>query len=216
MWTPVLPAPEPTDTSARNKAEQEQVKEIMIHAWEEDTCMAYGAGLLMWHCFCNEKGVPEEGRAPAMQDLVSVFVAHLAAAYSGRTISGYLNGVRAWHILHGLSWSLDKQKMEAILRALDKLTPASLKWKKRQPYTPEFIMTIKAHLDMEKPLDAAIYTCLTTCFYASARLGEFTARTLGSFSPNTHVTPKHLSYNQDRNGLKVMVLHLPRTKSARS
>ena len=46
---------------------------------------------------------------------------HLAAAYSGRTISGYLNGVRAWHILHGLRWSLEKQKTEAILRAADML-----------------------------------------------------------------------------------------------
>ena len=84
-----------------------------------------------------------------------------------------MNGVRAWHILHGLRWSLEKQKMEAILRAADKLTPASSKRKKRQPYTPDFIATIKANLDLEKPLDAAIYACLTTCFYASARLGEF-------------------------------------------
>ena len=121
-----------------------------------------------------------------------------------------------WHILHGLVWSLDKPKMEAILWAVDKLMPTSSKWKKRQPYTPEFITTIKAHLDVEKPLNAAIYTCLTTCFYASARLGEFTARTLGSFSPNTHITLKHLSYDQDCNGLKVTVLHLPRTKSTRS
>ena len=65
----------------------------MIHAWEEDTHVVYGAGLLMWHCFCNEKGVPEEERALVMQDLVSIFVTHLAAVYSGRTISGYLNGV---------------------------------------------------------------------------------------------------------------------------
>ena len=48
------------------------MKEIMIHAWEEDTCIAYGAGLLMWHCFCDEKGIREEERALAMQDLVSV------------------------------------------------------------------------------------------------------------------------------------------------
>ena len=94
--------------------------------------------------------------------------------------------------------------------------PTSSKWKKRQLYTPEFITTIKAHLDMEKPLNTAIYACLTMCFYALVRLGEFTAQTLGSFSPNTHVTPKHLSYNQDCNGLKVTVLHLPRTKSAGS
>ena len=81
MWTPIFPAPEPTDANAHNEVEQEQVKEIMIHAWEEDTRIAYGAGLLMWHCFCDEKGVREEERALAMQDLVSVFVAHLAAAY---------------------------------------------------------------------------------------------------------------------------------------
>ena len=102
-----------------------------------------------------------------------------------------------------------------MLGAVDKLTPALSKKKKRQPYTPytpEFIAMVQAHLDLEKPLDAAVYACLTTCFYASARLGEFTTRTLVSFRPSTHVTPQHLSYDQDRNGLKVMVLHLPRTK----
>lgn len=53
--------------------------------------------------FCDEReACPEQGRAPATQALLSVFVAHLATAYSGRTISGYLNGVRAWHILHSL------------------------------------------------------------------------------------------------------------------
>ena len=40
-------------------------------------------------------------------------------------------------------------------------------------------MTIKAHLDVEKPLNTAIYACLMMCFYASVKLGEFTAWTLG-------------------------------------
>ena len=168
----------------------------------------------MWHCFCDEKGVPEENRVPATQALLSAFVAHLAAAYSGRTISGYLNGVRVWHILHGLQCALERREMETMLRAADKLTPSSSKRKKRQPNTPEFIAMVRAQLDLDKPLDAAVYTCLTTCFYASARLGEFTTRTLGSFNHNTHVTPQHLSYDQDRNRLKVTVLHLPRTKAA--
>ena len=63
-------------------------------------------------------------------------------------------------------------------------------------------------------MDAAVFACLTTCFYASARLGEFTMRTLTSFNPNSHITLQHLSYNQDCNDFKVMVLHLPRTKAA--
>jgi hypothetical protein len=44
----------------------------MLHAWEEDTREAYGAGLLRWHCFCNGRGIPEQERAPASQALLSI------------------------------------------------------------------------------------------------------------------------------------------------
>ena len=186
----------------------------MLHAWEEDTRIAYGAGLLMWHCFCDSKNIPEESRAPATQPLLSAFVAYMAAAYSGKTISGYLSGVRAWHLLHSVPWVLDKKEMDTMLRAADKLTPASSKRKKRRPYTPDFISAVRQQLDLDKPLDAAVFACLATCFYASARLGEFTVRTLNSFSPGAHVTPQNLSYDQDRGGNRVTVLHLPRTKAA--
>ena len=186
----------------------------MLHAWEEDTRVAYGAGLLMWHCFCDSRDIPERERAPENQALLSAFVAYLAATYSGKTIAGYLSGVRAWHLLHSLPWVLNKNEMDTMLRAADKLTPSSSKRKKRCPYTPDFILAVRQHLDLEKPLDAAVFACLTTCFYASARLGEFTVRTLNSFSPSTHITPRNLSYDQDRGGNKVTVLHLPRTKTA--
>ena len=92
-YSNVTQPPEHTDTVTLIGAEREWVKEMMLHTWEEDTRTAYGAGLLMWHCFCNEKGVLEESRALASQDLLSVFIAHLVAAYSGRTISGYVNRV---------------------------------------------------------------------------------------------------------------------------
>ena len=65
----------------------------MLHAWEEDTRIAYGAGILMWHCFCDSRNISEEARALATQALLSAFVAYMAAAYSGRTIAGYLSGV---------------------------------------------------------------------------------------------------------------------------
>ena len=41
-------------------------------------------------------------------------------------------------------------------------------------------------------------------------------QTLNSFNLKMHITTWHLSYNQDRNGFKVMVLHLPRTKASGS
>jgi hypothetical protein len=138
----------------------------------------------------------------------------MATAYAGKTISSYLNSVRAWHLLHSIPWVLDKREMDTMLRAADKLTPATSKKKKRLPYTPTFISAIRQQLDLERPLDAAVFACLATCFYASARLGEFTVRTLNGFNPNRHVTIRDLSYDQDRNDLKVTVLHLPTTKVA--
>ena len=67
-------------------------------------------------------------------------------------------------------------------------------------------------MNLEDPLDAAVFACLTICFYASGRLGEFTVQTLQKFNPSTHITRQNLAYDQNRNGLKVTVLHLPRTK----
>lgn len=165
----------------------------------------------MWHCFCDSKAVPELERAPASQ-MLSAFVAHLAAAYSEKTISNYLHGIWAWHVLHSVPWQLKKHEMDTILRTADKLTPSSSKKKKCHPYTPEFITALKQHMDLNNPLDATVFACLTTCFYTLARLGEFTVRTLQAFNPNTHITTWNLSYDQDRDGHEVTVLHLPKTK----
>jgi hypothetical protein len=207
LWISPAPIPIPANSPMLSEIERERVKDTMIHAWEEDTRVAYGAGLLMWHCFCDEKGISEEVRAPATQALLSAFIAHLAAAYSGRTISGYLSGVQAWHILHGFPWALEKKEMDTMLRAADKLTPSASKQKKRRPYTPDFISSVRAQLDLERPLDAAVFACLTTCFYTSARLGEFTTRTLSSFSPNTQISPL-----RSRTSLRTR----PQTRTARS
>lgn len=213
-WIPACNQTAESGISGIDEPEQERIKDTMIHAWEEDTREAYGTGLLMWHCFCDSRSIPEHERAPAKQTLLSAFVAHLAAAYSGRTISNYLHGVRAWHVLNSVPWSLEKPEMDTMLRAADKLTPPSSKRKKRLPYTPRFITELKQQMDLNVPLDAAVFACLTTCFYASARLGEFTVRNLQSFDPGSNVTIQNLSYDQDRNGLRVTVLHLPKTKVA--
>ena len=188
----------------------------MLHTWEEEMQVSYSTGLLMWHCFCDEKGVSKQGRALATQALLSVFVAHLATTYLGKTISGYMNSAQAWHILHSLPWALEKKEMDTMLCAAKKLTPNTSRRKKHCPYTPGVISAIQSQLDLDNPPNTAVFMCLVTYFYASARLGKFTMRTLNSFNPKTHITTWHLSYNQDRNRFKEMVLHLPRTKAAGS
>jgi hypothetical protein len=159
LWVPADHPPTPSE-HVLSSTERKQIKDTMIHAWEEEMQTSYGAGLLMWHCFCDSKGVSEQERAPACQNLLSAFVAHMATAYAGKTISSYPNSVRAWHLLHSVPWALEKAEMDIMLQATDKLTPTSLRRKKCLPYTPTFISAIGKQLDLEKPLDAAVFPAL--------------------------------------------------------
>ena len=47
-------------------------------------------------------------------------------------------------------------------------------------------------LNLTDPFDAAVFTCLTMCFYAAARVGELTVPRLGTFNITHHVTPVDL------------------------
>ena len=89
-----------------------QVKDTMVHTWEEETHTLYSTGLLMWYCFCDSKGVEERERAPVQQSLISTFIAHMATTYSGKTIAGYLSGVHAWHLLHSILWTPEKKELD--------------------------------------------------------------------------------------------------------
>ena len=76
------------------------------------------------------------------------------------------------------------------------------------------IIAICTWLDTSSPLHAAVYTCLTTLFYATARTGEFTTKSLTSFNPTSHVKPSDVRVVHDRNGIAVTNFHLLHTKSA--
>jgi hypothetical protein len=93
----------------------------------------------------------------------------MAGHYSGRTVSNYVHGVRAWHTLHGIAWTLGEDaEIDALLKAAISLTPASSKKPKREPYTIPLIIAIRQKLDLDSPLDAAVYACLTTIFFTCA------------------------------------------------
>ncbi|PPR02753.1 hypothetical protein CVT26_009464 [Gymnopilus dilepis] len=192
----------------------DRIKEVLEGAWEEGTREGYGSGLLVFHVFCDQKSVPEEQRAPASKVLIMSFIATIAGAYSGKTISNYVQGVRAWHILHGVPWEMEEAEVSTLLTAAEKATPARSRRKKRTPYTPDFMVAIRSRLQLDDPLHAAVYACLTTTFYAAARVKEFTVPRLNAFNPEKHVKPSDVRIETDRNGFKSTVFHIPSTKAA--
>ncbi|KAF8802917.1 hypothetical protein BYT27DRAFT_7073653, partial [Phlegmacium glaucopus] len=212
LWKPA-----PSVCSRHNSAPEEDIDHVfnvMSNAWADSTRESYSAGILIYHVHCDKKDIPEEMRAPASQLIISSFVASLAGSYSGATISNYIQGIRAWHVLHGLEWRLNALEMDALLKGADRLAPSSSKRKKRQLYMPEFIAKLRQHLKLNDPFDAAVFACLTTCFYAAAQVGEFVVPCLDTFSPTHHITPANLRIKQNPEGLEATVLHLPHTKAA--
>ena len=133
-------------TAELGPGELERVFEVMSNAWAESTRESYSSGLLVYHVFCDARNVPEELRAPTSQATITSFITSLAGSYSGSAVSNYVNGIRAWHILHGLEWRLSSLETEAALRGAERLAPPSSKRKKRQPYTVDFITKIHQQL----------------------------------------------------------------------
>ncbi|KAJ7716155.1 hypothetical protein B0H16DRAFT_1476954 [Mycena metata] len=190
------------------------VTNLLTYSWSEGSLETYGSGLLVYHCFCDSRAIPEAERAPASSDLLAAFVAGQAGNYAGKTVEGFLAGIRAWHVIHGVPWAPLKAESDALIRAATALQPPSKK--RRLPYTVAIIATILSHLDPDVPLDASVGSCLTTNFYSCSRLGELTVKTLTAFDSATHVTPSNVREEVDPRGLQMTVIHVPVTKANRA
>ena len=185
---------------------------VINSSWQPATRETYGAGLLVFHVFCDLRLIPEESRCPADSLLMLTFISTCAGSYSGRTLANYFYAVQAWHTLHGAPWHMNAAEMKAALDGAAILAPPSSKRPKRGPMTLKIISSLAMKFDLSKLLDAAVFACLTTTFFSAARLGEFTLPSLKAFHPSQHVKPSDVYEDQDRNGLRVTVFKLPRTK----
>ncbi|KAF8823981.1 hypothetical protein HHX47_DHR9000467 [Lentinula edodes] len=189
----------------------ERVQSVLTAGFAKSTLETYASGLLAFHVFCDSREIPELQRAPCSLDLLQSWIATMAGHYAGTSVKNYVHGVRAWHIIHGIEWKIDKAPIDAMIQGAERS-----KRKKRLPFTISYIESILTGLDPNDPFDAACGGCLTTSFYCAARVGELTVPNLRDFSASNHVTPSQIHETSDRNGFKTTVLHIPRTKSNQS
>jgi hypothetical protein len=192
----------------------DRVITVINSSWQASTREAYGSGLLVFHVFCDLRFIPEEQRCPADTLLMLTFISACAGSYAGKTLACYFYGIRAWHILHGAPWRMNTAEMKAALDGAAILAPPSSRRPKRFPLIIATIISLAALFDLSKPLDAAVFACLTTTFFAAARLGEFTLPSLKAFIPSHHVKPSDIRREQDRHSLPVTIFRLPRTKTS--
>ncbi|KAJ4473996.1 hypothetical protein C8J55DRAFT_433358 [Lentinula edodes] len=194
----------------------ERVQSVLTAGFAESTLETYASGLLAFHVFCDSREITELQRAPCSLDLLQSWIATMAGHYAGTSVKNYVHGVRAWHIIHGIEWKIDKAPIDAMIQGAERLQPERSKRKKRLPFTISYIESILTGLDPNDPFDAACGGCLTTSFYCAARVGELTVPNLRDFSASNHVTPSQMHETSDRNGFKTTILHIPCTKSNQS
>jgi hypothetical protein len=193
-----------------------RIRKVLEEAYAPSTRSTYGTGLFAFHLFCDARNIDEKHRAPIDPGVLASFISALAGIYGGSTIRNFVYGIRAWHIIHGASWKIEENQLQALFAAGEKMAPPSSKKPEKQPWTVEYLSTICEGLDPNDHKDAAVHACLTTAFWGTARLGEVTVPKLSAFKPQIHVKVSNVQYGvQDRNGLEETVLFIPWTKAAK-
>ncbi|KAG2052184.1 hypothetical protein BDR06DRAFT_1057670 [Suillus hirtellus] len=193
----------------------ERVLAVMNSSWSQGTRESYGAGLLVFHVFCDTWSIPEHERCPVDMRTILTFIASCAGAYAGKTLANYIFSIRAWHVLHGQAWRIEHGELKSALDGVMNQAPTESKCPKREPFMIMYILQIQMHLNLEKPLDAAVFTCLMSSFYSLARLGELTVKSIKTFDPGQHVKWGDAQLDcEDCQGLKASKIHVLHTKTS--
>ena len=199
-----------------NEHDLTRIQQVLKEAYAPSTRSTYGTGLFTFHLFCNLKSIEERHQAPIDPIILTSFVASLTGIYGGDSIRNFVYGICAWHIIHGVPWKVDNNTLQALFTASRRLAPPDAKKEETKPWTTSYLIEICKRLDINDPEGAAMLACLTTAFWATARLGEVTVPKLKGFNPRKHIKVSNMQHDvSDRNNLRETVIFIPWTKSAR-
>jgi len=64
LW---IPAPNPVASPSVLASDEQlnRILQVLNASWQGSTKATYGAGLLVFHVFCDQQGIPEPARCPA-------------------------------------------------------------------------------------------------------------------------------------------------------
>ncbi|KAG0694632.1 DNA breaking-rejoining enzyme [Suillus ampliporus] len=159
----------------------------MLASIETKTHKNYGAGLLRFHQYCDERKIPETHRMPAPEFLLASFISSWAGKVTTSTAQNWLAGIHFWHTLHGAQWN-GHSTLKSATSGLAKLVPASSKRPRRPPVTLEHMHALLRNLDLMNTFDVSVFAVATVAFWSCCRLGELVIDSVNSFNPSWHVT----------------------------
>jgi hypothetical protein len=164
--------------------DQRRIQVIKFRGLARTTRKMYSSGLLLYHVFCNSRGVSEALHAPASTNLIEVFLASIIGAYSASAISNYYAAVQAWHFIHNMSWGFAEGNLSQLIKGTADIAKhiPSLRHIECQPFTIAELNAVCSQLISDNSLDAAVWVCITIAFWGIAYMQELTIPTLSSSS----------------------------------
>ncbi|KIM78777.1 hypothetical protein PILCRDRAFT_75237 [Piloderma croceum F 1598] len=146
LWRPSSSRSSCSNSISLSDSDLDCILSVINVSWAQGTHETYGAGLLVYHVFCDTHNIPEELRCPATPLLIVMFISSCAGSYSGSALTNYVFSIRAWHILHGIPWTMDDMQVKAALDGASALAPPSSKRPKQAPFTISLLESISAIL----------------------------------------------------------------------
>ena len=196
---------------------KECIREVLTEAYSNSTKAMYGTGILVFHVFCDRKGINKTQRAPCEQTPLSNFISTLIGNYLAQAIKNYTYSLQAWHIIHRIPWNVNNAELQTLFTSTAKNQPLKSTKAQRPPCTIEDLVAIHKNLNPRDPFDTTVLACRTTTFWLVAQLGELTIPKLNAFNPKIHVKYSNLNQNvMDRHGNKVTTIFIPWTKALKS
>jgi hypothetical protein len=145
--------------------------------------------------------------------MMQLFATNLIGLYSPSAIENAYHAVHAWHVIHGVPWQVQLDVMKPLFRSAQINRPKSSKRPLRQPVQIDFLCKLHSFIDWSDPKSVAFYACITTTYYATARLGEFVVPTTKTvFDAQRYISGTGWSDESDEAGRRIWKFELPFTK----
>ncbi|KAF8573265.1 hypothetical protein K439DRAFT_1665860 [Ramaria rubella] len=186
----------------------------------------WGAGVLCFNQYCDSINIPEEGRMPAPEILLCLFVANYGAGkVTSECITSWLAGIHRWHQIHDVPWFGDKALSLTIRGSLYRLTTSLscqtcsglLSETPRPPVTIQHIECLRNNLDLSNTFDAAVFAVATIAFFGCCQLGELTIPSKHTFDPTYHASRScKVTRGVARHDRQFMTVHIPWSKTFHS
>jgi hypothetical protein len=112
----------------------ERVLMVMNMSWAQSMRKCYGAGLVVFHVFCNERFIPKDQHCLVDTCTMLNFVLSCAGPYSSKMLANYVYVIKAWHMLHGQQWRVQQDELKTALDGASGFTLESSKQIKHKPF----------------------------------------------------------------------------------